>query len=454
MTASMKWPPKLDDDTDYEAWKEDILMWCDLTDIPEEKQALAIHLALTGQAHTATGQIGRENLKKKGGVKVLLEKLDTLYLADKGSRQFAAFNELYNLRRNKDMEMNAFVAKFEQVYFKFSQYDMELPDAVKAFMLLASSDLGEEERRLVMSAVPEVSYNYMKQALKRIFCEIAPKGNVGSLGVQVKTEPVFFGNNEQTAAHNPVQGDEAEQQVMYSGNSGRGRGSWRGGRGRGVQLTGGNRQPLNNRQQFNRRGKKGNPVGRDGRVTTCYRCGSRNHWARMCPDPEDSADENNGDAEDHTEIAHLSLFVGYANNDGRNRKMQTLIQESAGHAVLDTGCSSTVCGVGWLETYLGGLSEYERSQLREEESDTKFKFGVGDTVSSMKKVSIPCWLGKATATITTDVVDCDIPLLLSKRSMKKAKMNLDFGEDTIRVNGADIKLGCSTAGHYLLPISM
>ena len=90
MTASMKWPPKLDDDNDYESWKEDILMLCDLTNIPEEKQALAIQLALIGQAHPATGQIGRENLKK-GGVKVLLEQLDTLYLADKCSRQFAAF---------------------------------------------------------------------------------------------------------------------------------------------------------------------------------------------------------------------------------------------------------------------------------------------------------------------------------------------------------------------------
>ena len=51
------------------------------------------------------------------------------------------------------MEMNAFVENFEHVYFKFFQYDIKLPDPVMAFLLLVSSDLGDEERRLLMYAL-------------------------------------------------------------------------------------------------------------------------------------------------------------------------------------------------------------------------------------------------------------------------------------------------------------
>ena len=39
-----------------------------------------------------------DDLKKEDGVKKLLQKLDELFLRDKGSRQFAGFRELYNIR--------------------------------------------------------------------------------------------------------------------------------------------------------------------------------------------------------------------------------------------------------------------------------------------------------------------------------------------------------------------
>ena len=374
--ASMKWPPKLADDADYESWNEDILMWCDLTDIPAEKHAIAIHLSLTGAAHTATGQIGRENLKKADGVKVLLAKLDSLYLVDKGRRQFAAFNELYNLRRSKDSDINSFVTKFEQVYFKFTQQDMKLPDAVMAFMLLASCELDENNRRVVMSGIGDVTYAGMKIALKRIFCNIVPKGEACPFGVAIKPEPVFYGNNiEKPPAVDVEQFPDNEQEVMYSGSSARGRSSWRGrGRGRGAPLTGANRQPVG------RGGRKGNPMGRDGRATTCFRCGSRYHWVRYCPEPEETVQDHD-ETEKNEETVHLSLF----NSDQRNRKLTTLLEESDGYAVLDTGCSATVCGVGWLDRYIGGLSDYQRSKLVEETSDASFTFGTGAAVTSLKK---------------------------------------------------------------------
>ena len=45
--VSSKWPPRFEEDSNYEAWK-DIRLWCRLTDLTATKQALAVHLYLVG----------------------------------------------------------------------------------------------------------------------------------------------------------------------------------------------------------------------------------------------------------------------------------------------------------------------------------------------------------------------------------------------------------------------
>ena len=166
--ASSKCPPILNSDSEYENWKRDISIWCELTELSEDKRALAIHLSLTGRARTASSEIEVAVLKSKDGVNKILEKLDSLFLPDKGRRQFAAFHNLYNFRRY-DGNIHEYVSEFEHRYFKFTQEGMTLPDSVIAFMLLASCSLPERETQTVMSAISEVDYTNMKATLKRVF---------------------------------------------------------------------------------------------------------------------------------------------------------------------------------------------------------------------------------------------------------------------------------------------
>ena len=42
--ASSKYPPKFDNETEYENWKRDINIWCEFTDLAEDKRALTIHV--------------------------------------------------------------------------------------------------------------------------------------------------------------------------------------------------------------------------------------------------------------------------------------------------------------------------------------------------------------------------------------------------------------------------
>ena len=92
-------PPKLESDSNYETWKQDIEIWSELTNLPKTKRALAIHLSLAGRARTASSELSIADLKQEIGVDILIAKLNAIFLPDKGRRQFSVFNELYNLRR-------------------------------------------------------------------------------------------------------------------------------------------------------------------------------------------------------------------------------------------------------------------------------------------------------------------------------------------------------------------
>ena len=97
--VSSKWPPRFEENSNYEAWKKGIRMWCRLTDLTATKQALAVHLSLSSRARNASSEILLTDLEKENGVDNLLKKLDKIFLPEKGHRQFKAFNNLYNLRR-------------------------------------------------------------------------------------------------------------------------------------------------------------------------------------------------------------------------------------------------------------------------------------------------------------------------------------------------------------------
>ena len=65
---------------------------------------------------------------------------------------------------------------------------------------------------------------------------------------------------------------------------------------------------------------------------------------------------------------------------------------------------------------------------------------VKPTLPSIKQVNIPVHIGEEPGYILTDVVDCEIPLLLSKDSMKKADSKFDFVNDVFVMSGQRIQL--------------
>ena len=100
-------------------------------------------------------------------------------------------------------------------------------------------------------------------------------------------------------------------------------------------------------------------------------------------------------------------------------------------ALVDTGCASTVCGRLWFDCYLESLSCSDVRSVKYNKSDTKFKFGDGNIVQSSRKAVIPIHLNSSKATIEVDIIEKDIPLLLSKQSLQRGGAVLDFTKNIL-----------------------
>ena len=91
--------------------------------------------------------------------------------------------------------------------------------------------------------------------------------------------------------------------------------------------------------------------------------------------------------------------------------------------------------------------------MSEKESTTSFRFGDGNSVKSEKTVAFPAKIGHKNTMIRTDVIDTDLPLLLSKSAMKKANVKSDFPNDTVSMLDRKVKIVFTSHGHYAVPIS-
>ena len=116
--------------------------------------------------------------------------------------------------------------------------------------------------------------------------------------------------------------------------------------------------------------------------------------------------------------------------------------------MLDSGCSKNVCGLAWVEAYLDTLSTEDFKLVKYNDSDATFKFGNPTIYSSLYQITFPAQIGSKRVDIVADVIEVDIPLLISKVAMKKADTIIDFRNDKVTMFGETINVRFTTTGHY------
>ncbi|XP_053390667.1 uncharacterized protein LOC128553511 [Mercenaria mercenaria] len=439
-------PPLFGKGKNYERFKQELLAWKEITDLSKQKQSIAVALTLPEDDESQIrekvfDQLQLDELKGYDGLSVLIHFLDQHLAKDDLTDSLEQFEDFEDFKRLEGQSINEFVAMFDSKYRKIEKKNMTLPTEILAFKLLRKANISKEERLLVLTGMnyenKKTLYEEAKKSLKKF------KGNenesLHNQASSIKLEPALLAANE-----------EALLAAGYSKLRGAYRGNYGGGRGRGWYRgkQGNYNSRDNQRGEFatenEKKGliKKINPKGPDGRPLICKSCGSYRHLLPACPDSWENMKSVHAVEEDHA-----VLFTGYDRNEIRR-----LGVDAQNCAVLDSACSNTVCGSSWMDNYVGSLDKTDREKVLKSEGQRVFKFGGGTCLKSKGEFSIPAVVAGKAVTIKTDVVESDIPLLLSRTAMKKAAIKMDLENGTATIMGQEVALNLTTSGHYCIPI--
>ena len=193
----------------------------------------------------------------------------------------------------------------------------------------------------------------------------------------------------------------------------------------------------------------------------CSSCGSYRHLLKGCPDSWENMNKNVLVAEDTKNKEGDDFGIFFTMNEEEHSVLYTgnlkeenaiLVAETKNKALLDTGCSATVAGQDWARILVGSLSEESRAKVEKLESVKTFRFGGGERRKSLGFWRIPCKLAGRNVMLETDVVEADIPCLLSKADLKRAGTVLKLKTDQAEIFGRTIDLESTSSGHYALKI--
>ncbi|CAL9707805.1 unnamed protein product [Knipowitschia caucasica] len=406
MACNYRVPPPFEEGKLYESWKNEVGIWARVTDLEKKKQALAVALSLSGRARETAMEIPVDELNEDTGMKILLDKLDSLFLKEEKDRIYEAYTDFDRIVKHESVSMADYIIDFEQRYSRMRKHKMELPDAVLAFKLLDTACLDGTDRQLALTACTDLTFASMKSALKRIF-----SGKMRAASEGISQESVFA-----TEQHRRDKGKTWQQ-------SGRPR----------------TPQPGTN------------PLDKFGRRSKCAVCQSTFHWARDCPHKGESVNITEDKAKDKAgvEECNITLYTKASPTDA-----EIFMTECFGSAIIDTACTRTVCGQEWLDNYIcvSGKKNVKSMRATEMQSHRPFKFGDGKVVYSVKNVKIPAKIGNTKCNIETEVVPVNIPLLLSKTSLKRAGTVLDMEKDSAVMFNQPVKLDFTSSGHYCVNI--
>ena len=267
-----------------------------------------------------------EDLKGAKVLEILLKKLDRVFMQDENWKCFNTYLAFENYRREEGTSMEDFLSEFDRRYHKLRECKVELPDAIVACRLIKSCNLTEMHFQLALSTTPKMTFEDMRCTLKKLFAEngkmLTGSQTISGTSTVAASTSANTGNDSQEVLPALYGEQYPNRPQRYLGNRGRGRGSRRG--------------------NFQYRG---NQNGRGGRSAPCFVCGSHSHWARECPRGnrgEYYLEDSNNEAGDEVHVTLMATGMDF------NDRASTLMGESIGSIVLDSGCSRTVCGEDWL----------------------------------------------------------------------------------------------------------
>ena len=121
MAEDYKLDPVLGDNTNYIDWCKQLDVWVKITELTEEKKAVAIFLTLRGKVEKAASQIEIKDL----WVKKLKGKPDKAFSKDKKKVTYDAYEKFERFKCSNEMNSADYTIEFEELLFCLEKYFIE-----------------------------------------------------------------------------------------------------------------------------------------------------------------------------------------------------------------------------------------------------------------------------------------------------------------------------------------
>ena len=416
--------PKFSSEKPFERYKQEIKAWSRTTSVEKKKQGLSVALSLpeddpSNIRDKVFNELDLDSLENDDGVDKLMKYFDKLFGRDDLTVMYEKYIDFDRCKRKKGQKINEFILEFEQKYNACVKRAVatSFHPVILSLKLIDSSNLETIERKLVLSGIDYTKQDEMfdsaKSALRKFIGEQASVNSMGESEPSVKLEAFIV---------------EHEEALIASG--------WRkpGGGNRSSPYTSPYSSP---RMQRSNSIVRVNPPGPDGKPRRCFLCQSTQHMKPTCPKRNQKQSDNTED---------IVLFTGSVG------ELVLLVREAWGSMILDSACSRTVCGLIWIEEFLSQMDESTRVTVIVSKSKRIFHFGGGEQLKSIKQVTFPCMVAGLNIKIRTEVVESDLPLLLSCEAMKQANVVWDFGRQQATFLGRKIQLDVTSCGHHCIPV--
>eukprot|EP00913_Durusdinium_trenchii_P028120 g26364.t1 len=112
---------------------------------------------------------------------------------------------------------------------------------------------------------------------------------------------------------------------------------------------------------------------------------------------------------------------------------QVMLVSSPGYAILDSGCGKTIIGRETLTSFREIWDKLNIPVKPEFKQRNVFRYGNGQQEVSDTMIDMPIFLAGKPGYVRAAIVQGSAPLLLSRPSMKKLKVQMNFAEDSIQL---------------------
>ena len=455
----------------YEMYEHQVEVWAEVCGVEKVKQASILWLSLPDEhASDIKAKIYNEikdDLKTEAGVTKFLEVMAKAFKPAEQNQVLKLFLDFFvKMKRSNKETIMEFVTRFDKTANAAKKKGMEMSQTILGLKLIHDAGLTDSQRNLVLVEIDfdkkDDVYEKAKLGLNKYLAGMDGKEVVGEEKA-IKLEAEYYTEEEEAllAARGYYRGPPGRGASARASVGGGGRGGWSssgGGGGWSGVKAGRTAGPPEKEVK-----RPLNPTGQDGERLLCLACGSYRHMMQECQHSWERMKGKAYMAEEQEEESYFTManrtvaskeeddVILYTGNS--KERISNLGSETLGRLLLDTGCTRNVCGEAWWLDYYENLTEEDKAKVKEEDGgEKKFRFGGGEVLTALRKVTFPAQLAGKVVRISSHVVSSPIPLLWSKPSMVRAGVVVHLPEDRARILGSWTDLDITSAGHHSLHI--